>query len=155
MGQVAMAKAEGALVSAMMAVAARLMVERWMLEEMASVAAAWQTVLSVMAEVKGAAALALAVVVRLMVVTVALVLMAEVEGASALMVAAACWIQMHWTEATAVPVMVCLTVVPLATCIEGMGTMGEGMVPEWALVGQVSSRMATSMLTQLRQRRFC
>ena len=126
-------------------------------EGAASVAAAWRTVLSVMAEVKGAAALVLAVLVRLMVVTVALVLMAEVEGelASALMVAAACLIQVHWTEATAVPVMVRLMVVPSAMCMEGMATMGEGMLPEWALVGQVSSRMATSMLTQLRRRRFC
>ena len=134
MGQVAMAKAEGALVSAMMAVAARLMVERWMLEEAASVAAAWQTVLSVMAEVEGATALALAVLVRLMVVTVVLV----VVMAKALR-----------TKWLAVPLVVVLR---MAACLMKGALVSLMMaVAATSVMVEVVSAMAVSVISALAQ----
>ena len=134
MGQVAMAKAEGALVSAMMAVAGRLMALRWMLEEMASVAAAWRTVLSVMAEVEGAAALALAVLVRLMVVTVVLV----VVMAKALR-----------TKWLAVPLVVVLR---MAACLMKGALVSLMMaVAATSVMVEVVSAMAVSVISALAQ----
>ena len=103
-------------------------------EGAASVAAAWRTVLSVMAEVEGATALALAVLVRLMVVTVALVvLMAKATG----------------TKWLAVPLVVVLR---MAACLMKGALVSLMMsVAATSVMVEVVFAMAVSVISALAQ----
>ena len=88
----------------------------------------------------------------------ALIAMSEVEGGSvSAMAAEAAWsMTPPLTVAAEAPETAVPHSMPMATpSTPTAETVAEGVPQTWMLVGQISSRMATSMLTQLRRKRFC
>ena len=88
----------------------------------------------------------------------ALIAMSEVEGGSvSAMAAEAAWsMTPPLTVAAEAPETAVPLSMPMATpSTPTAETVAEGVPQKWMLVEQISSRMATSMLTQLRRKRFC